>query len=109
MRIISILHVVKYITDGKSQVYREVMPAVLPLALASGLSVLLSILVLIPVVEILYLTFIVMTVYRSFLYSLAAAFLSAMFVYFTTIVNYSRFIRIIWLMNIFVAFTSVEA
>ncbi|XP_060561701.1 equilibrative nucleobase transporter 1-like [Ruditapes philippinarum] len=66
-------------SDGKSQMYREIMPAVLPLALASALSVLLSILVLIPVTEVLYLTFIVMTVYRSFLYSLGAAFLSAIF------------------------------
>ncbi|XP_053380662.1 uncharacterized protein LOC123563417 [Mercenaria mercenaria] len=66
-------------SDGKSQMYREVMPAVFPLALASALSVLLSVLVLIPVIELLYVIFIVMTVYRSFLYSLAAAFLSAMF------------------------------
>ncbi|KAL4240451.1 hypothetical protein ACF0H5_001243 [Mactra antiquata] len=65
--------------DGKSHTYREVMPAVLPLTIASTLSLLLSILVLIPVTELLYVSFIVMTVYRSFLYSLAAAFLSAMF------------------------------
>ncbi|XP_060572191.1 equilibrative nucleobase transporter 1-like [Ruditapes philippinarum] len=65
--------------DGNSQMYREIIPAVLPLALASALSVILSILVLIPVTEVLYLTFIVMTVYRSFLYSTAAGFLSAVF------------------------------
>ncbi|KAL4239571.1 hypothetical protein ACF0H5_000382 [Mactra antiquata] len=64
--------------DGKSRAYKEVMPAVLPLAITSTLSLLLSILVLIPVTELLYVTFIVMTVYRSFLYSLAAAFLNAM-------------------------------
>lgn len=65
--------------DGKSQMYREVMPAVLPLALACLMSVLLSVLVLVPIIELLYIIFIVMTIYRSFLYSLAAAFISAIF------------------------------
>jgi len=63
--------------DGKSQVYREVLPAALPLALGSLLSVLLSVLVLIPSTGLLYLIFVIMTIYRSFLYSMAAAFLSA--------------------------------
>ncbi|KAL4232430.1 hypothetical protein ACF0H5_007123 [Mactra antiquata] len=65
--------------DAESRTYRDVMPAVLPLVITSTLSLLLSILVLIPVTELLYVSFIVMTVYRSFLFSLAAAFLSAIF------------------------------
>lgn len=65
--------------DGKSHQYRDILPAVLPLAVASGLSVLLSALVLIPVPSLLYFIFVVMTVYRSFLYSLAAGFVGAIF------------------------------
>lgn len=64
---------------GQSKVYRELMPAVLPLSIASLLSVILSILTLIPVRDLMYLIFIVMTIYRSFLYSMAAAFLGAVF------------------------------
>ncbi|KAL4239569.1 hypothetical protein ACF0H5_000381 [Mactra antiquata] len=64
--------------DAKTSAYREVMPAVLPLAITCTLSLSLSILVLIPVTELLYVSFIVMTVYRSFLYSIAAAFLNAL-------------------------------
>ncbi|WAQ97524.1 S43A3-like protein [Mya arenaria] len=69
----------KLCKDGKSQPYREVLPAALPLAVGSLLAVLLSVLVLIPSTGLLYLIFVVMTLFRSFLYSMAAAFLSAVF------------------------------
>ncbi|KAK3583002.1 hypothetical protein CHS0354_005643 [Potamilus streckersoni] len=65
--------------SSRSSLRQNLMPAVLPLAIASFLAVLLSILVLIPVQNLLYLIFITMTLFRSFLYSMAAAFLSAMF------------------------------
>ena len=67
-----------YHADGKSAVYRDVLPAALPLALGSLLAVLLSVLVLAESTALLYLVFIVMTLLRSFLYSMAAAFISAM-------------------------------
>ncbi|KAL3877221.1 hypothetical protein ACJMK2_034958, partial [Sinanodonta woodiana] len=65
--------------NSRSSLRQNLMPAVLPLAIASSLAVLLSVLVLIPEQSLLYLIFIIMTLFRSFLYSMAAAFLSAMF------------------------------
>ncbi|KAL3888936.1 hypothetical protein ACJMK2_001296 [Sinanodonta woodiana] len=64
---------------SRSSLRQNIMPAVLPLSIVSSLAVLLSVLVLIPVQSLLYLIFIIMTLFRSFLYSMAAAFLSAMF------------------------------
>lgn len=53
------------------------MPALLPLSLASVFAILLSVLVLTPTEAVIYIIFIVMTLYRSFLYSMAAAFINA--------------------------------
>ncbi|KAL3878054.1 hypothetical protein ACJMK2_035687 [Sinanodonta woodiana] len=69
----------KCFANSRSSMRQNLMPAVLPLAIASFLAVLLSVLVLIPEPSLLYLIFIIMTLFRSFLYSMAAAFLSAMF------------------------------
>jgi hypothetical protein len=54
------------------------MPALLPLSLASVFATVLSVLVLKPTDIILYIIFITMTLYRSFLYSMAAAFINAL-------------------------------
>ncbi|XP_069124838.1 equilibrative nucleobase transporter 1-like [Argopecten irradians] len=65
--------------DSRHALKRKLMPAILPLVITCGLGMLLSILVLIPYEEVLYFVFIVMTLYRSFIYSVGAAYLSAMF------------------------------
>ncbi|XP_021354761.1 solute carrier family 43 member 3-like [Mizuhopecten yessoensis] len=65
--------------DSRMALRRKLMPAILPLMITCGLGVLLSVLVLIPQEEVLYFVFIVMTLYRSFIYSIGAAYLSAMF------------------------------
>ncbi|KAL3888287.1 hypothetical protein ACJMK2_000658 [Sinanodonta woodiana] len=65
--------------SSRSSLRQNLMPAVLPLTIVSFLAVLLSALVLVPVQSLLYLIFIILTLFRSFLYSMAAAFLSAMF------------------------------
>ncbi|ESO88987.1 hypothetical protein LOTGIDRAFT_228934 [Lottia gigantea] len=65
--------------NSHSELRKTLLPAVPPLIIGSSLGVLLSILVLIPSPTILYVIFIVVTIYRSFLYSVAAAFLNTMF------------------------------
>ncbi|KAL4240448.1 hypothetical protein ACF0H5_001240 [Mactra antiquata] len=65
--------------NGKTKLYRSLMPALLPLSLASIFGIIMSILALTPTVEILYCIFIVMVLCRSFLYSMAAAFIIAIF------------------------------
>ncbi|KAH3734828.1 hypothetical protein DPMN_041277 [Dreissena polymorpha] len=69
----------RWCQDGKSSAYKEVFPAAIPQAVGSLLALLLSVLVLLPSTQVLYLTFIIMTVFRSFLFSMAAAFLSVVF------------------------------
>ncbi|XP_041363997.1 solute carrier family 43 member 3-like isoform X2 [Gigantopelta aegis] len=64
--------------NKRSEKCRQLMPSVLPLTLAVVLASVLSVLALIPVEEILYLTFIALTIFRSFLYAMAAAFISEM-------------------------------
>ncbi|XP_052782310.1 equilibrative nucleobase transporter 1-like [Mya arenaria] len=64
---------------GQSKLYRRLMPALLPVSLASLLTVVLSVLVLVPSPAVLYVIFIVMTLLRSFLYSVAAAFIQEIF------------------------------
>lgn len=64
---------------GNTKLYRCLMPALLPLSLASVFAILLSVLVLTPTEAVIYIIFIVMTLYRSFLYSMAAAFINAIF------------------------------
>ena len=71
-------HVLIVIPDKRSDKCRQLMPSVFPLAFTVLLSIILSLLVLIPMVEILYVTFIIMTCFRSFLYAIAAAFISSM-------------------------------
>ncbi|KAL5019382.1 hypothetical protein ScPMuIL_005104 [Solemya velum] len=66
-------------SDSRSQEKRELMPAVLPLSIACLMGVVMSALVLLPQPDVLYVTFIVMTLCRSYLYSMAAGFLSAIF------------------------------
>ncbi|XP_050393694.1 equilibrative nucleobase transporter 1 [Patella vulgata] len=66
-------------TGSRSELRRDLLPAVPPLIIGSCLGLLASVLVLVPSTEILYVLFITVTVFRSFLYSVAAAFLSAMF------------------------------
>ncbi|XP_067648663.1 equilibrative nucleobase transporter 1-like [Haliotis asinina] len=58
---------------------RELLPAVVPLCLASLIGVLLSVLIFVPYLEVLYAIFILTTAYRSFLYSIAASFVSQVF------------------------------
>ncbi|XP_041363996.1 solute carrier family 43 member 3-like isoform X1 [Gigantopelta aegis] len=65
--------------NKRSEKCRQLMPSVLPLTLAVVLASVLSVLALIPVEEILYLTFIALTIFRSFLYAMAAAFISEIF------------------------------
>ncbi|XP_041364207.1 uncharacterized protein LOC121379625 [Gigantopelta aegis] len=65
--------------NKRSEKCRQLMPSVLPLTLAVVLASVLSVLALIPVEEILYLTFITLTIFRSFLYAMAAAFISEIF------------------------------
>ncbi|KAK3091041.1 hypothetical protein FSP39_016706 [Pinctada imbricata] len=64
--------------DRKSKTSRQLLPALLPLSLGSGLSLLMSILLLIPRAEVLYLTFVVMVFMRSFLYGIGSSYLAAM-------------------------------
>ncbi|XP_071093497.1 equilibrative nucleobase transporter 1-like [Haliotis cracherodii] len=58
---------------------RSLLPAVVPLSAASFIGVLLSVLILIPHLEVLYAIFVLTTAYRSFLYSVAASFVSQVF------------------------------
>lgn len=66
-----------FLEDSKSREKRELMPSVLPLCLASFMGVLMSVLVLVPQPEVLYITFFTMVVFRAFLYSIAVGFVSA--------------------------------
>ncbi|XP_041379286.1 solute carrier family 43 member 3-like [Gigantopelta aegis] len=65
--------------NKRSEKCRQLMPSVFPLTLAVVLAIVLSVLTLIPVEEILYLTFTTLTIFRSFLYAMAVAFVSEMF------------------------------
>ncbi|XP_064604551.1 equilibrative nucleobase transporter 1-like [Liolophura sinensis] len=58
---------------------RRLQPSVVPLTLTSCLALLLSCLVLVPSAEVLYVDFIVLTFFRSFMYGTAAAFLQMVF------------------------------
>lgn len=77
MCILKLLHYTFLLSEGNTKLYRWLMPALLPLSMASVLAVLLSMLVLAPTPPVLYAIFVTMTLYRSFLYSMAAAFINA--------------------------------
>ena len=72
------LIIVFFLIDGKSARYRDVMPAVLPLAIASSLGALVSVLVMIRGQAVLYVTFIVLPFYRSFLYTIMGGFITTL-------------------------------
>ncbi|XP_060065395.1 equilibrative nucleobase transporter 1-like [Ylistrum balloti] len=69
----------KIFRKKQSDLQSKLMPAVLPMSVASGLGFLLSVLALLPSLNILYVDFIVMTFLRSFLYSTATTFLTVVF------------------------------
>ncbi|XP_046549805.1 solute carrier family 43 member 3-like [Haliotis rubra] len=58
---------------------RSLLPAVVPLSVASLIGVLLSVLIFVPHREVLYAIFVLTTAYRSFLYTMAASFVSQVF------------------------------
>ena len=58
-----------------SKLWRELMPAVLPLTLTCFIGMLLSALALFHVQAILYMSFIVLTLFRAFIYGIGTAFL----------------------------------
>ena len=58
-----------------SKLCRELMPAVLPLTLTCFIGMLLSALALFHVQAILYMSFIVLTLFRAFIYGIGTAFL----------------------------------
>ncbi|KAK7456512.1 hypothetical protein BaRGS_00039368, partial [Batillaria attramentaria] len=66
-------------TDSSSTLLRNLMLAVIPLAFTSMLDIVLSVLVLFHPVDVLYPSFILNTIFRSFIYSIAAAYLGVMF------------------------------
>ncbi|XP_070183103.1 equilibrative nucleobase transporter 1-like isoform X2 [Littorina saxatilis] len=65
--------------DSRSQLRRDLMPAVPPLAFTSVLGIALSVLQLFDNPSVLYPTFIFNTVFRSFIYSMGAAYINVMF------------------------------
>ncbi|XP_025090187.1 solute carrier family 43 member 3-like isoform X2 [Pomacea canaliculata] len=69
----------RFFCESKSKLRRDLMPSVLPLALTGLFGIMVSILVLIQDTRVLYLTFIFVTIFRSFLYSMAAAYIGVMF------------------------------
>ena len=66
------------ITDSRSHLRRTLMPSVIPLAMTSFLGIILSVLVLFDDPGILYPAFIFNTVFRSFIYSMGAAYIGVM-------------------------------
>lgn len=64
---------------SRSELRRNLMPAVIPLAFTSLLGIVLSILVLFHSVDVLYPAFILNTFFRSFIYSIGAAYITVMF------------------------------
>ncbi|KAL5017842.1 hypothetical protein ScPMuIL_003564 [Solemya velum] len=65
--------------DSKSREKRDLMPAVLPMCMTCFFAMLVSGLVILPQLEVLYLTFSCVAIFRSFLYSMASGFLGAVF------------------------------
>ncbi|XP_064607134.1 equilibrative nucleobase transporter 1-like [Liolophura sinensis] len=66
--------------NGKPSITeRHLQPSVVPLTLTSCLALLLSCLVLVPSAEVLYVDFIVLTFFRSFMYGTAAAYIQMVF------------------------------
>lgn len=69
----------KIFDDSHSQLRRNLMPAVIPQTLTTVLGLVLSTLVLMNDRSILYPTFIVNVIFRSFVYSMAASYIGVMF------------------------------
>ncbi|XP_069124842.1 equilibrative nucleobase transporter 1-like [Argopecten irradians] len=69
----------KIYSGRRSHIHRQLLPSILPISIASGLGILLSLLVLLPSLDMLYIDFIVMTCLRSFLYSSGTTFLTTVF------------------------------
>ncbi|XP_021354760.1 solute carrier family 43 member 3-like isoform X2 [Mizuhopecten yessoensis] len=69
----------KIFRERHSHLQRQILPSILPISVGSGLGMLLSVMVLVPSLDILYGDFIVMTLLRSFLYSSATTFLATVF------------------------------
>ncbi|XP_076447599.1 equilibrative nucleobase transporter 1-like [Babylonia areolata] len=65
--------------NSRSQLGRDLMPAVIPLALTSVLGIILSLLVLFDSESILYPAFVFNTLFRSFIYAMGAAYIGVMF------------------------------
>ncbi|KAL5019379.1 hypothetical protein ScPMuIL_005101 [Solemya velum] len=65
--------------DSKCREKRELMPAVLPLCITCFFAILMYVLVLLPQPEVLYFTFSCVCILRSFLYTMAAGYLGAVF------------------------------
>lgn len=65
--------------NSRSELRRNLMPAVFPLIFTSLLGILLSVLVLFHSVSVLYPSFIFNTLFRSFIYSIGAAYIGVMF------------------------------
>ncbi|XP_033745169.1 solute carrier family 43 member 3-like [Pecten maximus] len=69
----------KIFSGRRSHIQRQLLPSILPMGVGSCLGILLSLLVLLPSLDILYVDFIVMTLLRSFLYSAGTTFLTTVF------------------------------
>ncbi|KAK7456520.1 hypothetical protein BaRGS_00039376 [Batillaria attramentaria] len=69
----------RFFINSRSVLRRNLMPAVIPLAFTSMLGIVLSILVLFHSVDVLYPSFIFNTIFRSFIYSIGAAYIGVMF------------------------------
>ncbi|XP_076459274.1 equilibrative nucleobase transporter 1-like [Babylonia areolata] len=65
--------------DSRSELRRKLMPAVMPQTLTALLGIVMSALVLRNAHSVLYPTFIVNVVFRSFMYSMAASYIGVMF------------------------------
>lgn len=65
--------------SSRTNTCRDLMPAVIPLAITSLLGITLSALVLVNTPDILYVAFVFNTVFRSFIYSIGAAYIGVLF------------------------------
>ncbi|XP_048248236.1 equilibrative nucleobase transporter 1-like [Haliotis rufescens] len=68
-----------FFNNSRSKLRRDLMPSVMPLMTGTVLGLLVTVFCMIPAKQVLYLTFITVVFFRSFLYCMGAAFMGAVF------------------------------
>lgn len=69
----------RFFGGAKSQLYRSLMPSVIPLSVTSFLCIMYSGLMMVENPDVLYAVYVLVLFFRSFLYTMGAGFLSAVF------------------------------